>query len=208
MDRTLLRIDSGMAWMRFLRRRGEATRARVAKAIYWSALYKLAILDMESLADRLALHYAGRSELEMLEKCRAFFRAEVATAVAPAALRAIRRHRAQGHLVAILTGSTQFVADAVAQAVGIEHAISSRVEIERGQFTGRMAHYGFGIHKVARAEAFARDRGIDLRASWFYSDSYNDLPMLERVGRAVAINPDGRLRRHARRAGWPIEIWR
>jgi HAD superfamily hydrolase (TIGR01490 family) len=208
MDRTLLRIDSGMAWMRFLRRRGEVSWARMARAIYWSALYKLAILDMESLADRLVLDLAGRSEVEMLEKCRAFYRAEVATAVAPAALRAIRRHRAQGHVVAILTGSTQFVADAVAQALGIDHAISSRVEIDRGQFTGRMAHYGFGTHKVALAESFARDREIDLGASWFYSDSYNDLPMLDRVGRAVVVNPDGRLRRHARRAGWPIEIWR
>ncbi len=208
MDRTLLRIDSGMAWMRFLRERGEMSVAGMARATYWSALYKLAILDMEALADRLARDHEGRSELEMLEKCRAFFRRHVAREVAPAALRAIRDHRQQGHLVAILTGSTQFVAEVVADALGIEHALSSRVEVSKGRFTGRMASYGFGTHKVELAERFAGDRAIDLEKSWFYSDSFNDMPMLERVGRAVAVNPDARLRRHARRAGWPIEVWR
>ncbi len=208
MDRTLLRVDSGMAWMRFLRRRGEASRRKMAKAAYWSALYELAILDMEGLADRLAGELAGRSELEMIEKCRAFYRAEIAHAVSPAALRAIRVHRARGELVALLTGSTQYVADAVADAVGLGHALSSRVEVAAGQFTGRMTHYGFGTHKVALAEAFSREHGVDLGASWFYSDSFNDLPMLERVGRAVAVNPDARLRRHARRRSWPIALWR
>jgi phosphoserine phosphatase len=57
------------------------------------------------------------------------------------------------------------------------------------------------------AERFAGEHGIDLAHSSFYSDSYNDLPMLHRVGVPVAVNPDGRLRRHARRAGWRIERW-
>jgi phosphoserine phosphatase len=57
------------------------------------------------------------------------------------------------------------------------------------------------------AERFAAEHDIDLEHSAFYSDSYNDLPMLERVGTAVAVNPDTRLRRHARRKGWPIDWW-
>ena len=57
------------------------------------------------------------------------------------------------------------------------------------------------------AEAFARRSGIDLAGSAFYSDSYNDLPMLRRVGTAVAVNPDARLLRHARRHGWRVERW-
>ena len=208
MDRTVLRIDSGMSWMRFLRRRGEVTRAGMARAVYWSALYRMAVLDMETLVDRLAADFEGVSEVEMLEKCRVWYRSHVAHEVTDAAVRAIRGHRDRGDVIVLLTGSSQFAAEVVARSLGIEHTLCSRVEVRRGLFTGRMTQYGFGRHKVALAEGFARERGIDLAASTFYSDSFNDMPMLSRVGRAVAVNPDARLRRHARRAGWRVEIWR
>jgi phosphoserine phosphatase len=107
----------------------------------------------------------------------------------------------------MLTGSTQYAAEAVSAGVGIEHTLCSRLEVVDGRFTGRLAERCFGVHKVTLAERFAADHGIDLGRSAFYSDSYNDLPMLERVGTPVAVNPDQRLRRHARRAGWRIEQW-
>jgi phosphoserine phosphatase len=66
----------------------------------------------------------------------------------------------------------------------------------------------FGAGKVVHASAWARDHGVDLSASAFYTDSVSDLPMLERVGEPRVINPDLRLRRVARRRGWPIESWR
>jgi phosphoserine phosphatase len=65
----------------------------------------------------------------------------------------------------------------------------------------------FGRHKVTLAEEWAAREGIDLRRSYFYSDSYNDLPMLERVGTAIAVNPDARLLRHARKQGWRTAHW-
>jgi phosphoserine phosphatase len=74
-------------------------------------------------------------------------------------------------------------------------------------FTGRPAALCFGQHKVRLAERWAERHNVDLATSTFYSDSYHDLPMLERVGTAVAINADARLRRHARRRGWPIHRW-
>ena len=87
--------------------------------------------------------------------------------------------------------------------------LSSRLEVDpaSGVFTGKPAALCFGHHKVRLAEAWSAEHGVDLAQSTFYSDSYNDLPMLERVGRAIAINPDARLRRHARRRGWPVIEW-
>jgi HAD superfamily phosphoserine phosphatase-like hydrolase len=107
----------------------------------------------------------------------------------------------------LATGSTSYAATPVARAVGIEHVLSSRLEVEGGAFTGRASALCFGHHKVALAETWAAEHGIDLAQSVFYSDSYNDLPMLERVGTAIAVNPDARLRRHARRRGWAIQLW-
>ena len=70
MDRTVLRIDTGMSWMRFLYRRGELSRLELARAVYWSLLYKLAILDLDALARRLVADMAGQLESELVAKSR------------------------------------------------------------------------------------------------------------------------------------------
>jgi HAD superfamily hydrolase (TIGR01490 family) len=207
MDRTVLRIDTGMSWMKFLRRRGELSALGMGKALWWSLLYKAAVLDMETLAERLVADLAGDSEEEMIEKCRVWYRQDVAHQISPRAARAIDEHRSRGDLLVLLTGSTQFAAEVVGRSLGIEHTLCTRLEVDQGRFTGRLAKLCFGEHKVRLAEAFARQSGIDLAGSAFYSDSYNDLPMLQRVGEAVAVNPDARLLRHARRQGWRVERW-
>ena len=207
MDNTLLRVETGMSWVKFLRRRGELPAKMLAKAIYWSTLYKLAVLDMDAVFERLALDLRGDSEAEMIEKSEIWYRDHVAPEVAPAALVALEHHRQAGHIVVLATGSTQYAARPVARGVGIDHVLSSELEVAGGTFTGRTSALCFGRHKVALAEAWAERHGVDLEASFFYSDSYNDLPMLERVGTAIAINPDARLRRHAQRHGWAMHHW-
>lgn len=207
MDNTLLSVDSGMSWTRFLYKRGELPPAMVAKALYWSTLYKLAVLDMEGVFTKLCLDLRGDSEAEMIAKCSVWYGQDVAPYVAPAGKVAIEHHRTAGDVVVLATGSTCYAATPVAKGVGIEHVLSTTLEVEGGSFTGRASALCFGHHKVTLAEAWARDHDIDLAQSTFYSDSYNDLPMLERVGRPVAVNPDARLRRHARRRGWPIQQW-
>jgi len=209
MDNTLLRVDTGMSWTKFLYRRGELPPKMLAKALYWSTLYKLAVLDMEAVFTRLCLDLAGDSEDEMIVKCDIWYQQHIAPEVAPAARVAVDAHRRRGDLVVLATGSTCYAARPVARGVGIDHVLSSELEVDRATraFTGRPSALCFGQHKVALAEAWAERHGVDLAASSFYSDSYNDLPMLERVGTAIAVNPDARLRRHAERRGWAIQHW-
>ena len=207
MDNTVLRVETGMSWVRFLYRRGELSRQMLAKAVYWSALYKLAVLDMDTVFAKLVADVRGDSEADMIAKCEVWFRTDVEPEIAPAARVAVEHHRQAGHVVVLATGSTQYAARPVARGVGIEHVLSSELEVEAGSFTGRASALCFGQHKVKLAEAWAGRHGIDLARSYFYSDSYNDRPMLERVGTAVAINPDARLRRLARRRGWQVRQW-
>ena len=207
MDNTLLTVDTALSWTRFLYRRGELPAAMVAKAMYWATLYKLALLDMDSVFTNLCTDLAGDSEAEMIAKCDIWYREHVAPFVAPAARVAVERHRQQGHIVVLATGSTAYAARPVARDVGIEHVLSSELEVEAGVFTGKPRALCFGHHKVTLAERWATAHGVDLARSYFYSDSYNDLPMLERVGTAIAINPDTRLARHAKQRGWPTARW-
>jgi HAD superfamily hydrolase (TIGR01490 family) len=207
MDNTLLTVDTGMSWTKFLYRRRELPASMVAKAVYWSSLYKLALLDMETVFTRLCTGLQGDSEAEMIAKCDIWYRQDVEPFIAPAARVAVEHHRQAGHLVVLATGSTVYAARPVARGVGIEHVLSSELEVEGGAFTGRPSALCFGHHKVALAEKWASRHGVDLAASYFYSDSFNDLPMLSRVGTAIAVNPDARLRRHARRHGWAMHRW-
>jgi HAD superfamily hydrolase (TIGR01490 family) len=207
LDKTVLRIDTGMSWMRFLHRRGEVTTGYLAQAIWWSALYKMALLDMEALATRLTATMEGQLESELIAKSDEWHKQDVFHHVAPAARVAMARHRREGDLIVLLTGSTQYAAEVVARGLGVEHVLCSRLEVKDGRFTGRLAQMCFRHFKVPIAESFAAEHDVDLAASTFYSDSYNDLPMLTRVGNAVAVNPDTRLARHARARGWPIEKW-
>jgi HAD superfamily hydrolase (TIGR01490 family) len=208
MDNTLLSTDTGMSWTKFLYRRGELPRKMVAKAIYWSALYKLAVLDMEGVFTKLCMDLEGDSEAEMIAKCDIWFRQDVEPFIAPAARVAVEHHRQAGHAVVLATGSTIYAARPVARGVGIDHVLASVLEVgPGGAFTGRPSALCFGHHKVTLAEKWAAQNGVDLAQSYFYSDSFNDLPMLERVGTAIAVNPDGRLRRHAQRRGWAMHRW-
>ena len=209
MDKTLLRVDTAMSWTQFLYARGEIGKRTVAKAFYWATLYKLALLDMETVCTRLVEDLRGDSEAEMIAKCDVWYHKHVAPEIAPAARVAVEKHRQAGDVIVLATGSTQYAARPVAKGVGIPHVLSTELEVDReaGTFTGKPAALCFGHHKVTLAERWADANGIDLSTSTFYSDSYNDLPMLERVGTAIAVNPDARLRRHAKKRGWRVERW-
>jgi HAD superfamily hydrolase (TIGR01490 family) len=208
MDRTLLRCNSGTLYIRWLRKHREISLYRMMRALGWMAQYKMAVLDMEAVTERVIAEMAGQPEHELRHKCRAFFEAWVRSEVAPKARATVERHRAEGHVVAILSSSTPYVVEPLAAHLGIEHAICTRLHVSDGRFDGthvKPACYGRG--KVHWAEAFAVAQGVDLGRSFFYSDSYSDLPMLQRVGQARVVNPDARLRRHARRVGWHVDQW-
>lgn len=207
LDHTVLRKDTGLSWLKFLRRRGELPAAELGRAMWWSLLYKAAVLDLDTIATKLSAELAGKIEEDMLAKARIWYASDLVPMITPAARHAIRGHQQAGDLVALATGASQYAALAVAAGLGIEHTLCSRLEVVDGAFTGRMSTMCFGAYKVDLALAFAAEQGIDLDQSTFYSDSYNDLPLLARVGTPVAVNPDVRLWRHARRHRWRIEHW-
>jgi HAD superfamily hydrolase (TIGR01490 family) len=152
---------------------------------------------------------AGKLERDLAERCRGWVEKDVLPLVVPGARGQIEKHRAEGHVLAILSTSPCYVTEPIAEKLGIEEVISTRFEVTGGQFTGRLIGPAcVGKGKVHWAEDLVARRQVDLAQSWFYTDSYTDMPMLERVGNRVVVNPDPRLRRTARRRGWPVQDWR
>ncbi len=139
--------------------------------------------------------------------CRAWFREMVAPCVNERAMQRMEEHRRQGHIVAILSASTVYAVKLLAEYLGLgDNFLCTYLEVRDGQFTGRVVEPScFGVNKVYWADRFAQEHGADLGHAFFYTDSYTDLALMERVGYPVAVNPDVRLQRLARRRGWPVE---
>ncbi|HND12096.1 MAG TPA: HAD family hydrolase [Pseudomonadota bacterium] len=208
MDLTLLRVNSGSRWVKYLRKRGEIGLPMLIRSGIWLLQYRLSLLDMESVAAMLAADMAGDSEADTRHKVAEFYRTELQHTISPDARAQLDQHRQDGDAIVLLTSATPYVAEPLAAELSIPHVLCTRLAIENGRFSGRVmppACYGSG--KVHHAEQFAKAHGIDLAQSSFYTDSYSDLPMLLRVGRPVAVNPDRRLLRYARRQGWPTLRW-
>jgi len=208
MDKTVLAVNSGTLWIQHLVTHREITAYDLARALWWLALYQLALVDGEFVTAEVASSVKGQREADMRRVCDRWFAEKVAPHITAGACAAVAEHRAQGHLLADLTTSTPYGSEPLGAHLGIPHVLCTRPEVRDGVFTGAVAGpVCFGRGKVRVAEAFAREHDVDLSASWFYTDSYSDLPMLERVGHPVAVNPDFRLRRHARAHGWPVRRW-
>ena len=208
MDKTLLHVNSGREWVTYLRGRGEISRRATLRALGWLAQYKLSILDMDTVGKLVVGEMAGQSEAELREKSRQFYIERVRSHIADQGRRAIERHRRLGHVVVLLTSSTPYVADPLAADLGIEHVLCTRFGVKDGRFDGTIIEPAcYGVGKVVLAERFCAAHDLDLEGSYFYTDSYSDLPMLERVGGARVVNPDARLRMFARKVGWETMTW-
>lgn len=207
-DHTVLEINSGSRWIRYMWKTGQMGAFGVARAMAWLAQYRFGLLDYESMATRVLAGYTGREVAPLAAEIEKWFLDDVAWAICTEARARILKHREAGDVVVLLTSATQYLTQPVATILGIEHMLCTRIDTDGERFTGtyrKPACYGAG--KVHWAEAFAAEHDIDLASSFFYSDSLSDLPMLERVGNPRVVNPDPRLRRLARARGWSIEMW-
>lgn len=208
MDRTLLTVNSADRYVRWQVRNGEAPISRLLDLARWITQYTFGALDVEALASRVVAEHEGVEERALREKVHRWVREEVLSTLSHQARVELGLRRARGHVCVLLTSATPYAAEPVARAVGIEHVLCSRLEVREGRLTGRFLRplcYGEG--KVALAERFAEEHAIDLARSSFFTDSISDLPMLERVGEPIAVNPDPRLWLVAKQRRWPILRW-
>jgi HAD superfamily hydrolase (TIGR01490 family) len=209
MDRTLLDTSSALLYVRYLRRIGQISRWGVAQVMGWTLLERLGLLDMQRLVERLATAASGDSEPELKQLCDRWFAEDVLVHVTDRGRQRLAEHQAQGHVLGIVSASTQYAVGPLATHLGIPgQYVSTRLESQDGQLTGRIVPpVCHGEGKVVWAERFAAEHDADLSASYFYTDSITDLPLLERVGHPVAVNPDSKLRKLAKQRAWPIEIF-
>lgn len=209
MDRTLVRKETASLYVRYQREIGEASTRDLMRVTFWVAQYTFGVIDAPEVAARALRTIAGTHESVLAARCDDWFRRWVEPHVADGGRRAVERHRARGDLLAIVTGGSPYVAWPLARRLEIPHLVSTELEVGTdGRFTGRFVPpLCIAQGKVERARRLAADLGFSLAEATFYSDSYTDLPLLELVAEPVAVNPDVRLGRVAKKRGWRIERW-
>jgi HAD superfamily hydrolase (TIGR01490 family) len=208
MDKTLIAENSASLYMRYRYQRGEISGFELLKGIGAYLQYKLGILDIRNWTKTMMVQFRGQSEAELEAEAKAWFEELVAQTIYPEAEELVRKHEADGHVVAIVSGATKFVVRPLARRLGIEHLLYTRLEVEGGCFTGRVIEpICFEEGKIYWLQQFIEEHGIDLAKSWFYTDSITDLPLLDLVGHPVATNPDPLLYRAAVRRRWPVRFF-
>jgi len=208
LDHTLLPIDSDYEWGQFLCDIGAVDRGYFElcnKEFY--AQYVAGTLDATEYLE-FTLHTLSEFSADQLKQMHHQYMRDVITpAILPAARQLLARHK--NDLLLMITATNRFVTEPIARALGFENLIAALPEFSTdGRITGKLIGTPTsGIGKVTHLTEWLHQRGKTLASferSYFYSDSHNDLPLLEQVSHPVATNPDATLTAHAQARGWPI----
>ncbi|HXE19907.1 HAD family hydrolase [Castellaniella sp. UC4442_H9] len=211
LDHTLLPFDSDHLWADFLARTGRAGDPQIARQRNDELLrrYDEGTLGAQEAADfMLGLLRLGTPQ-ELAQWQGEYMEEIILPGILPVARELVARHQDRGDLCAIVTSTNAFVTRPIADALGIRDLIATIPECDaQGCYTGRISGTAsFQAGKVLRVRAWLQELGLDLESfkeSWFYSDSVNDLPLLEVVDHPVATNPSPALRELAKGRGWQI----
>ncbi len=207
LDHTLLTGDSDVLWCDFLMDEGLLDRSSfAARNAQMEADYKAGSVDAQAFAGFYVSTLAGRSPAQWQPLRERFLHEVIAPRIPVEAHALVRAHHAAGDTVVMTTATNRFITELTAQHLRIEHLIATECELREGVFSGRTRGVlNMRAGKVERLHAWLGERGQAFGAfahTTAYSDSINDLPLLQAVHEPVAVDPDAKLLAHAQQQGW------
>jgi HAD superfamily hydrolase (TIGR01490 family) len=206
LDNTLLDGDSDYEWGCFLAEHGivDAEHYQSENRRFYDQ-YLAGSLDIHEFLRFQLQPLAQHPQRQLLQWRDQFLREKIDPILLPRARDLLDQHRRQGDELLIITATNSFITAPIAERYGVPHLLATEPEMRGGAFTGAVSGTPcFKGGKVERLQAWLDERGLTLDHSWFYSDSHNDLPLLEKVTHPVAVDPDDTLRATAGGRGWPV----
>jgi HAD superfamily hydrolase (TIGR01490 family) len=208
LDKTIIAKSSVLAFGRPLYREGLISRSAIARSIYAQIVYMLVGADeakMEKVRESMLRLTKGWHQEHVAEIVRETLEATIQPIIYAEALDLIREHRAAGRRTVIISSSPLEVVAPLAEYLGVDDAIATRALLDDdGCYSGELEFYAYGENKAIAVREMSTVEDIDLAASYAYSDSVTDIPMLEAVGHPVVVNPDRDLARVAAERGWEV----
>jgi putative phosphoserine phosphatase/1-acylglycerol-3-phosphate O-acyltransferase len=204
-DGTLIAGFSATVFLKEQLRRGDLSAYEFLELLAAMTQFSLGGMGFSGLMTTAAQFMRGVREADYIAFGEELYEQQIARKVYPESRALVQAHMARGHTVAVISSATPYQVEPVARELGIEHVICSRYEVKDGVFTGGIVRpLCFGEGKVRAAEGLAREHGVDLEQSFFYSDSHDDIELLERVGHPQPLNPNTKLTEISERHGWPV----
>lgn len=206
LDNTLLAGDSDYLWGIFLSEQGLVDKESYdTKNQQFYEQYKAGTLDIYEF-HAFSLKVLSENDMHKLKEFHKLYMSnKIAPIITKAAKDLIQKHRNQGDYILIITATNRFITEPIAKLLAVDDLIATDPEIINGQFTGKLTGIPcFQEGKVHRLHNWLKNRDLDLNDSWFYSDSINDLPLLEEVTNPVAVDPDDKLQQLAEDRNWPV----
>jgi len=205
LDKTIIATSSAAAFSRPFFAGGLINRADVLRSAYAHFLFMMGGADADQ-TERMRAHLSnlvtGWDVATVSRIVEETLHEHIDPVVYAEAVELIDSHHAHGHDVVVVSASGSEVVEPIAAVLGADHVISSRMAVEDGRYTGSIDFYAYGENKAVAIRELAEDEGYDLAASYAYSDSVTDAPMLAEVGHGFVVNPDRALRRLAAEHGW------
>ncbi|WP_417499862.1 HAD family hydrolase [Methylophaga sp.] len=206
LDNTLLAGDSDYLWGRYLCENNIVDeKAYRASNDHFLQEYINGSLDIYAFLEFVFTPYANHSMSELEAWRAAYLEEKIKPIILPAGIELIEMHRAKGDTLLIITATNSFLTQPIAELLGIEYLIGTVPEMIDGAFTGKVSGTpSFQRGKVERLKRWLNHRDETMENSTFYSDSHNDIPLLELVDTPVAVDPDEKLEAFAKEKGWKI----
>lgn len=204
LDRTLIQGFSALTFVRDGARNGQYGPIDLAELAMAAASFELGTIDFSSFLTGTSRILKGTPEADFEQVGRRVFEESIGSRIHPEARAIVDAHRRRGHTIAVVSSATRYQVGPVAEELGIEHVLASELEVRDGILTGEIVSPScYGEGKAIAARSLARQYPIDFERSYFYTDSDEDLPLLELVGKPRPTNPNGNLAKIAARRGWP-----
>jgi len=204
-DGTIIAGYSATAFIREQVRRGDLSPQELIQLVRAMSSFGLGSLGFSAMMAVNAQFMRGIEEQAYREVGEKLYYKQIARLIYPESRALVEAHLARGHTVAIISSATPYQVEPAAADLGIDHVLCTHLEVSNGTFTGAVVSPTcFGQGKVDAAEALAAETGADLDQSFFYSDSQDDLLLLERVGKPRALNPSSKLESIAHDRRWPV----
>ena len=211
LDNTLIGGDSDYLWGEFLCEKGiiEDTASFQKMNEYFYQQYEVGKLDIYAWAEFSFKVLTEYSIDELNDLRQTFIHQKIKPIFLDKAQSCINQHKENGDTVLVITASNTFITAPIAEMYGINHLLATEPEFKDGRFTGKVSGVPcFQSGKIDNLMPWIEKHNKNLKGSYFYSDSHNDLPLLELVDNPVAINGDPRLTSTANKNGWPDLDWR
>lgn len=206
LDNTLIGGDSDYLWGQFLAEHGlvDGERHEQENQRFYDE-YRAGTLDIHAFLAFMLKPLAEHPLADLLAWRAQFIEEKIGPILLPKATALLDRHRIAGDTLLIITATNRFITAPIAERLAVAHLLATEAEFSDGRYTGRSVGIPcFQQGKVARLSEWLAETGHDLTGSWFYSDSHNDLPLLNQVDHPVAVDPDEALASHAVERGWPM----